>query len=1050
MEVDSVTDSVQEQQPQDEDYNPDNQSTQSTMDDADESEDGVSRRPRAGRARNAAGGAKAAAAGRTGARRAAQKQQNADIVADIGPDDDNTLFNQVRQGKAASQSVIEEWIESYRQNRESASLELMQFFIRASGCRGKITPVMRETMDNAQIIRQFVDEFDEDAGGDYPLIQTGPIWKKFRSSFCEFVNALVRQCQYNIIYDQYLMESIFSLLITLSDSQVRAFRHTATLTAMKLMTALVDVALTLSINLDNTQRQYESERLKTKEKRASERLDSLLTKRQELEENMEDIRTMLGYMFKSIFVHRYRDSVAEIRSLCMAEIGAWMKRFPNHFLDDSYLKYVGWTLHDKSGDVRSKCLQALLPLYESEEIARKMELFTNKFKDRIVAMTLDKEYEVAVQAVRLICSVHKYHPDLLSDKDCEHLYELLYATHRNVAQAAGEFVNERLFQVDQQASFRSRRGKKRSVHTPLIRDLIQFYIESEMHTHAAYLVDSLIDTHPMLKDWECMTDLLLEDAGADEEVLDDRQETSLIEIMVCCVKQAASGEPPIGRGPNRKQVSAKEAKQIQEDKNRISEHFIQTLPALLGKYKTDKEKIANLVVIPQYFELSYFTQNQDSLEDLLRLLNQIVDIHSETEVLEGAAKSYEYLHDESFTFSRNVWLSQSNLFDSLTATYARATERYMATIGQVSEEQAVITIIKKLAVFYACHDLTTWNLWDDLFNRWIKGANQDPDEVPVEAVQHAISVTHMALVWNLHRLVEARNSCANAMTVKQMLNDYMREMKSMMQQEREVLEEEAFTSICDLLIIFSHQLDQTAVSSLIYKPDISLVQLLERFVVNKVFIEEADDEEAEGDERESDKIENLHKRRHYLSAYCKLIVYNILPVRQAACVIKNYVRFYSDFGDIIKTTLGKAREINKVICAKTMATALIDVFSELRDESARNPNAFTKQDDNFQALKELAKRFALSFGLDNHKNREAVAALHKDGIQYTFNVVENPLNPLGQPPNLPFLEILSEFSNKLIRQDKKTVYVLLLLMSLHVLPHALSLSLVDWGTWTST
>lgn len=76
--------------------------------------------------------------------------------------------------------------------------------------------------------------------------------------------------------------------------------------AMKLMTALVDVALTVSVNLDNTQRQYESERQKTRDKRASDRLESLLTKRQELEENMDEIKNMLTYMFKSVFVHRYR------------------------------------------------------------------------------------------------------------------------------------------------------------------------------------------------------------------------------------------------------------------------------------------------------------------------------------------------------------------------------------------------------------------------------------------------------------------------------------------------------------------------------------------------------------------------------------------------------------------------------------------------------------------------------------------------------------------------------------------------------------------------
>lgn len=59
----------------------------------------------------------------------------------------------------------------------------------------------------------------------------------------------------------------------------------------------------------------------------------------------------------------------------------------------------------------------------------------------------------------------------------------------------------------------------------------------------------------MMKDWECMTDLLLEDAGPSEEVLDNKQESSLIEIMVCCVRQAATGEPPVGRSSSRKMVS---------------------------------------------------------------------------------------------------------------------------------------------------------------------------------------------------------------------------------------------------------------------------------------------------------------------------------------------------------------------------------------------------------------------------------------------------------------------------------------------------------------
>jgi cohesin complex subunit SA-1/2 len=35
--------------------------------------------------------------------------------------------------------------------------------------------------------------------------------------------------------------------------------------------------------------------------------------------------------------------------------------------------------------------------------------------------------------------------------------------------------------------------------------------------------------------------------------------------------------------------------------------------------------------------------------------------------------------------------------------------------------------------------------------------------------------------------------------------------------------------------------------------------------------------------------------------------------------------------------------------------------------------------------------------------------------------MENPDDPTGPPPNLPFLEILYEFTNKLLKQDKKVV-----------------------------
>lgn len=38
------------------------------------------------------------------------------------------------------------------------------------------------------------------------------------------------------------------------------------------------------------------------------------------------------------------------------------------------------------------------------------------------------------------------------------------------------------------------------------------------------------------------------------------------------------------------------------------------------------------------------------------------------------------------------------------------------------------------------------------------------------------------------------------------------------------------------------------------------------------------------------RIEELHKRRNFLAAFCKLIVYNIIPTQAAADVFKHYVK----------------------------------------------------------------------------------------------------------------------------------------------------------------
>ncbi|GBP15797.1 Cohesin subunit SA-2 [Eumeta japonica] len=171
------------------------------------------------------------------------------------------------------------------------------------------------------------------------------------------------------------------------------------------------------------------------------------------------------------------------------------------------------------------------------------------------------------------------------------------------------------------------------------------------------------------------------------------------------------------------------------------------------------------------------------------------------------------------------------------------------------------------------------------------------------------------------------------------------------------------------------------------------------------------------DGQDERRIEELHKRRNFLAAYCKLIVYNVAPLRRAADVFKHYIKCYNDYGDIIKATLSKAREMNKLSCALTMQLAMQALFAEV---VARHPTpGSARLAPEFAELKELAKRFSVMFGLDALKNREALTALHRAGIG--FATLEAATVAPAPPPNLLFLEPLTEFTNKLLRQDKRHV-----------------------------
>lgn len=98
---------------------------------------------------------------------------------------------------------------------------------------------------------------------------------------------------------------------------------------------------------------------------------------------------------------------------------------------------------------------------------------------------------------------------------------------------------------------------------------------------------------------------------------------------------------------------------------------------------------------------------------------------------------------------------------------------------------------------------------------------------------------------------------------------------------------QAYLSLCDSLVICSANLAKNTnryVQTLEYRPTEIQKELLINFVKTYVFssrYEEVQDET---------RIEELHKKRSYLAAYCKLVVYNILPTAAASEIFKFYIK----------------------------------------------------------------------------------------------------------------------------------------------------------------
>ena len=122
-------------------------------------------------------------------------------------------------------------------------------------------------------------------------------------------------------------------------------------------------------------------------------------------------------------------------------MGLWFSKYPAHFLDGAFLRYVGWVLSDANTHVRLEAVKALSLAYEQTEYitVAALQHFTERFKPRLVEMALgDTELAVRVAVVQVLQAIDGH--GLLEDEQRDRLCLLVFDEEARMRRAVSGFV----------------------------------------------------------------------------------------------------------------------------------------------------------------------------------------------------------------------------------------------------------------------------------------------------------------------------------------------------------------------------------------------------------------------------------------------------------------------------------------------------------------------------------------------------------------------------------------------------------------------------------
>ncbi|CBX96563.1 hypothetical protein LEMA_P108280.1 [Plenodomus lingam JN3] len=712
------------------------------------------------------------------AKKMSKRPRKAPVRKSMLPEQTEGLYADVFASGDRLEDVTARWVARFGEHEAKAVAEIINLVLQAAGCDLRINEEDIADPDNApNRVAEIQEEFQQVRGKassavplyhqhanskqyeitDYPLIAKPKDGggHAFKHALQGFFQALVRTvAESGLMYDNTeLIENISVWLGAMSSTGNRPIRHTSTVAALAITTALAEVAADIVENTAKRIRQSEAESKKSRVNKA--RVSAADQEIAQYNQRLQVVESALDDWFSVVYVHRYRDVDPRIRIDSVIALADWIITYPDKFFDGTKLRYLGWVLSDANPPTRIEVLHQLARLFKDENKLAGLKTFTERFRPRIVEMaTHDAENNVRAAAVELLDILREagfLEPDdidsvgkLIFDSDAKVRKSVVgfFAENVNAAYDAlvedmggEEVLNEALAPPDEDDE---------EYHNPRLEwlklkclvDQLLSYDEDEaelpsqiqrisasgaelglitagVESRRSLAAQALYDAIPEIRSWEVIAGYLLYDhsqttqngTSDDAEAmlrqncqLEERHETVLLDVLNASVHLRLHR---LAEAQKDKKKTKAQRDSDKEDQSDMARRLSLLIPQLLKKFGALPEAAALCLRLERQLNLEVFQELRQNaaLTALLDDINKQFLTHHNEQVLIEAIESIRYAQDND-ELKETVSIKIQSLWDDLINTFdVLRRDRDLTTRGSLDQNilVGVSNVVLKMA-----------------------------------------------------------------------------------------------------------------------------------------------------------------------------------------------------------------------------------------------------------------------------------------------------------------------------------------------------------------